>query len=60
MPLNFITLAPRRILMPGGNPVTEAFYGDLGIEYRTVMIDELIKAAGAVGCLSGILEREKS
>jgi arginine deiminase len=58
MPLNFVTLAPRRILMPGGNPVTEAFYSDLGIDYRAVMIDELIKAAGAVGCLSGILERE--
>jgi len=59
MPLNFVTLAPRKILMPGGNPVTEAFYDDLGIECRTVMINELIKAAGAVGCLSGILEREK-
>ena len=44
---------------PGGNPITEAFYEDLGIEYRAVMIEELIKAAGAVGCLSGILEREK-
>ncbi|MCW4013982.1 MAG: arginine deiminase-related protein [Candidatus Bathyarchaeota archaeon] len=58
MPLNFVTLAPRRILMPGGNPVTEAFYDDIGIEYRTVAINELIKAAGAVGCLSGILGRE--
>ena len=59
MPLNFVTLAPRKILMPGGNPITEAFYSDLGIEYKTVKIDELIKAAGAVGCLSGILEREE-
>lgn len=59
MPLNFVTLAPRRVLMPGGNPVTEAFYEDLGVEFRAVEITELIKAAGAVGCLSGILEREK-
>ncbi|MCD6359241.1 MAG: amidinotransferase [Armatimonadetes bacterium] len=58
MPLNFVTLAPRRILMPGGNPVTEAFYRELGIDYTTVTINELIKAAGAIGCLSGILERE--
>ena len=58
MPLNFVTLAPRRVLMPGGNPVSEAFYSDLGVEYRTVVIPELIKAAGAVGCLSGILHRE--
>ena len=59
MPLNLVTLAPMKVLMPAGNPVTEAFYGDLGIEYKTVMINELIKAAGAVCCLAGILEREK-
>jgi hypothetical protein len=44
--------------MPGGNPITEAFYDDLGVECITVDLPELIKAAGAVGCLSGILERE--
>jgi arginine deiminase len=59
MPLNFVTLAPMRVLMPGGNPVSEAFYEDLGMECVTVGIDELIKAAGAVGCLTGVLEREK-
>ena len=59
MALNFVSLAPRKILMPSGNPVTEAFYIDLGIEYKTVKLDELVKAAGAVGCLSGIIERKK-
>ena len=59
MALNFVSLAPRKILMPSGNPVTEAFYIDLGIEYKTIKLDELIKAAGAVGCLSGIIERKK-
>ena len=59
MPLNLVTLAPRKILMPGGNPVTQAFYEDLEIQAKTVEINELIKAAGAVGCLTGILEREK-
>lgn len=58
MALKFVTLAPRKILMPGGNPVSESFYDDLGIECKTVTVNELIKAAGAVGCLSGILERE--
>jgi len=57
-PLNVVTLAPRKIFMPGGNPVSEAFYEDLGVDYRTVDLKELIKAAGAVGCLSGIVERE--
>jgi N-dimethylarginine dimethylaminohydrolase len=59
MPLNFVTLAPMKILMPGGNPVSEKFFTDLGIECKTVVLDELIKAAGAVGCLTGILMREK-
>ncbi len=59
MPLNFVTLSPRKVLMPDGNPVTEEFYSDLGIDVVTVKINELVKAAGAVGCLTGILERIK-
>ena len=56
--LNFVTLGPRRILMPAGNPATRAFYESLGIDCCEVDLSELIKAAGAVGCLTGILERE--
>jgi len=56
--LNFVTLGPRKILMPAGNPTTQAFYENLGIECLTVQVDELTKAAGAIGCLTGILERE--
>ncbi len=58
MALNFVTLGPRRILMPAGNPVTQAFYESAGIECRTVQVDELSKAAGGIGCLTGILERK--
>jgi len=56
--LNFVTLGPREILMPGGNPATQAFYEDLGITCLTVNLDEIGKAAGSIGCLSGVLERE--
>ena len=55
--LNFVTLAPRQILMAAGNPITQAFYESLGITCHTVEVDELGKAAGAIGCLTGILER---
>jgi N-dimethylarginine dimethylaminohydrolase len=58
--LNFVTIGPRRILMPAGNPNTQAFYEDLGITCLTVEVDELAKAAGAIGCLTGIIEREPS
>lgn len=56
--LNFVTLAPRRILMPAGNPVSREFYESLGIHCTTVDIGELAKAAGAIGCLTGVLHRE--
>jgi N-dimethylarginine dimethylaminohydrolase len=56
--LNFVTLGPRRILMTAGNPITQAFYEDLGITCHTVEMEELLKAAGGIGCLTGILERE--
>jgi arginine deiminase len=55
---NFVTLGPREILMAAGNPATQAFYEQLGITCHTTPIDELAKAAGAIGCLTGILERD--
>ena len=55
--LNFVTLSPRRILMVGGNPVTQRFYEDLGIQVTATPADELAKAAGAIGCLTGVLGR---
>jgi N-dimethylarginine dimethylaminohydrolase len=55
--LNVVTLGPRKILMAGGNPRTRAFYEELGVECVTVEVGELGKAAGSVGCLTGVLER---
>ena len=57
MALNFVTLGPRRILMVAGNPITQAFYEAAGITCQVVEFNELIKAAGAMGCMTGILER---
>jgi arginine deiminase len=58
MALNFVTLGPRRILMAVGNPITQAFYEAAGVACQAVAVDELLKAAGGIGCLTGILERE--
>jgi arginine deiminase len=55
---NFVTLGPRRILMVAGNPITEAEYRSAGIDCVAVEVGELRKAAGAVGCLTGILHRD--
>jgi N-dimethylarginine dimethylaminohydrolase len=56
--LNFVTLARRRILMAAGNPHTAAFCHERGIETTTVEVAELLKAAGGIGCLTGVLERD--
>lgn len=56
--LNFVTLGPRRILMPAGNPSTKAWYESLGITVLETPMFELRKAAGAVGCLTGIVTRD--
>ena len=56
--LNFVTLGAREILMPAGNPVSRAFYERAGIRCHTVEVDELNKAAGSIGCMTGILERD--
>ncbi len=56
--LNFVTLGPRRILMPAGNPGVRGFYQGLGVEVIETPMGELRKAAGAVGCLTGVIGRE--
>jgi N-dimethylarginine dimethylaminohydrolase len=55
--LNFVTLDRRQILMPAGNPVTQAFYQSLGVRCGTVEIGELKKAAGGIACLTGVMAR---
>ena len=56
--LNLVTLGPRQVLMAAGNPNTQGFLESLGVTCHTVEVDELGKAAGAIGCLTGILHRK--
>jgi N-dimethylarginine dimethylaminohydrolase len=58
--LNFVTLGPREILMAAGNPATQAFLERHGVACHTVEVGELGKAAGAIGCLTGVLWRDRS
>jgi arginine deiminase len=60
MGLNVVTLGPGRVLMADANPNTRAFYEKLGIACRVVQTDELHRAAGGIGCLTGVLERESA
>lgn len=54
---NFVTLGPRHILMVAGNPMAREFYQSLQINCVETPAEELSKAAGAVGCLTGIVHR---
>jgi N-dimethylarginine dimethylaminohydrolase len=57
MALNIVTTGPKKILMPANNPKTQSFYESLGVDCQVVSVSELMKATGAVGCLTGILKR---
>jgi len=54
---NCVTLGPRKILMVANHPRTQDFLAGLGLDVTALEADELAKAAGAVGCLSGIVAR---
>lgn len=56
--LNFVTLGPKEILMSAGRPVTQKFYEAYGVTCHTVETDQLNKAAGGIGCLTGVIRRE--
>ncbi len=56
--MNFVTLRSAKILMVDGLPEAQRFYESYGIECLTSPTNELSKAAGNIGCLSGVLHRE--
>ena len=55
--MNFVTLAPRQLLMPAGCPGIRARFRREGLEVLETEIGEYRKAAGGIGCLTGILRR---
>jgi arginine deiminase len=54
---NFVTLGPRRIIMPAGRPATQRFLASLGTDCITVDVDALHVGGGGIGCLTGVLRR---
>lgn len=56
--LNVVTLGPRRILMLACCPSVQRVYEAAGIDCVTVDGSELVKAAGAIGCLTGVVQRD--
>lgn len=56
--INFVTLGPRKVLMVADLPRTQQALEAQGVECVTTSTAELSKAAGNVGCLTGVLNRE--
>jgi arginine deiminase len=54
---NFVTLGPREIVMPAGCPQSQSAYEAEGMTCRTVPMGQVARAAGGIGCLTGVLRR---
>jgi N-dimethylarginine dimethylaminohydrolase len=55
--LNFVTVAPREIVMPAKNPRTRARLEAEGVRCHELVVDEYLRAEGGLGCLTGVLAR---
>lgn len=58
MALNMVPLAPGVVVMPAGNPITRAALERAGVECLKVDVSELMKGAGAVHCMTGVVKRD--
>jgi arginine deiminase len=58
MGMNFITLAPGKVIMPTGNQITRSILEKEGVEVLEVEIDEILKGWGALHCMSVFLKRD--
>ena len=56
--MNLVATAPGRVLMPAGCPKTRKTLEAAGLEVHVVGVGEYVKAAGALGCLTGVLRRD--
>jgi N-dimethylarginine dimethylaminohydrolase len=58
LPMNFVALAPGKVLMPSGGDRMREIYEQHGVECVEVDVSELIKAGGGIHCMSGFLKRD--
>jgi arginine deiminase len=58
MALNMVPLAPGVVVTPAGNPNTRRALEDAGVTVIEAEVDELMKGAGSVHCMTGVIHRE--
>ena len=59
MALNWVALAPRKVLMPAGNPRTREVLESKDVEVIEIDVSELMKGWGAIHCMSVFLKRDE-
>ncbi len=59
MALNWVAVAPRKILMPAGNPRTRDLLESKDVDVTEVDVSELMKGWGAIHCMSVFLKRDE-
>ncbi|MGE4131825.1 MAG: dimethylarginine dimethylaminohydrolase family protein [Bdellovibrionales bacterium] len=56
---NFVTVAPKKIIMAAHCPELKNLYQQLGLQVLAeIEIDQLVNAAGGIACATGILDRQ--
>ena len=55
--LNFVTLGPKKVLMPGECPTIRQILEAHGVQCVEAEVTEYVKAGGALGCLTAVIER---
>jgi len=56
--LNVVALAPGRVVMASGNPVTKKFLKEHGIQVTELNISEILKGWGSIHCMTAVLKRD--
>lgn len=56
--VNFVALAPGKVVMPAGNPNSKKLLEDAGVECIEVELAEIMKGWGAIHCLTAFLKRD--
>jgi N-dimethylarginine dimethylaminohydrolase len=58
--MNFVAVSPRQVVMPGDCPSVRDSLAKAGVLAHEVDVSEYCKAAGGLGCLTGIIRRQAS
>jgi arginine deiminase len=57
MSINLVAVAPGVVIMPAANPATRKTLERAGVTCLEVKVAELMKGAGGIHCMTGVIHR---